>query len=117
MSAAEDSMDRKRPFAWTAAVLAASAPALVILCVTLWRTPFPIREAVALFEDIAKQPLSHFLIPQAAYYRPVFYLTLSALWNSGGHLDATLAAIKLVHIARIKNHESRIMNRECVRQV
>ena len=34
MSAAEDSMDRKRPFAWTAAVLAASAPALLILCVT-----------------------------------------------------------------------------------
>ena len=99
MNATGSSMDRNRPFAWTAAILAISAPVLVILCLTLWRTPFPIREAVALFEDVARQQQpSRFLIPETSYYRPLFYLTLSALWNNAGHLDATLAAIKLLHI-------------------
>lgn len=87
-----------RPRLWTAAVLAASAPFVIILCLTLWRTPFPLTEAVALFEDIEEQSIARFFDPNKAYYRPLSYLTVSALWYHAGSLDATLAAIKLLTI-------------------
>jgi len=80
------------------AVLAVSAPLVVLLCAALWRAPFPVSEAVALFEDIARNPASRFLIPETAYYRPLFHVTLSALWHHAGSLDATLAGVKLLHI-------------------
>jgi hypothetical protein len=72
-----------------------------LLCLVLWRTPYPITEAVALFEDVANRPPSQFLIPETSYYRPLFHLTLSVLWNSGASLDATLAWIKLVQIVPV----------------
>ncbi len=87
-----------RPRLWTAAVMAVWAPLVIILCVTLWRTPFPINEAVALLEDTAARPPARFLIPDTAYYRPFFYFTLSALWHHGGTLGTTLAGIRLMTI-------------------
>lgn len=89
------------PHLWTAVVLAASAPLVVTLCVILWRTPYPVTEAVALFEDVANRPPTRFLIPDTSYYRPLFHLTLSALWHNGGSLDATLDWIKLVQIVPV----------------
>ena len=54
----------ERRFArWTVAVLVVSSPLLVALFSTLWRTPFPVSEAVALFEDVAKMPAAAFLRP------------------------------------------------------
>lgn len=87
-----------RPYLWSVVVLAVFAPFLIILSATLWRTPFPISEAVALFEDVARDSPSKFLVPDVAYYRPLFYLTLSALWYQAGSLDATLAGVRLLHI-------------------
>lgn len=85
-------------YLWTAAVLTVTVPIVVVLAHTLWRTPFPISEAVAIFEDVENRPPTRFLVPDTSYYRPLFYLTLSALWHHAGSLDATLAAIKLVQI-------------------
>lgn len=92
------SADRDRPHVWTAAVVAAAVPFLIVLCVTLWRTPFPIREAVALFEDVANKPAAEFFIPETSYYRPLFHATLSALWHHAGSLEQTLDGIRLLHI-------------------
>lgn len=86
------------PHLWTVAVLVAFAPFLVILCGVLWGTPFPVSEAVALFEDVANRAPSRFLIPDTSYYRPIFHLTLSALWHTAGSLESTLAGIRLLHI-------------------
>ena len=86
------------PSRWIVVVLAAFTPWLVILCRTLWRTPFPLSEAVALFEDVARTPPLRFLVPESAYYRPLFHLTLSALWRHAPSLDATLAGVKLLQI-------------------
>jgi hypothetical protein len=83
---------------WTAIVLLASAPVVAVLCLTLWRTPFPVSEAVALFEDVANQPPSRFLIPDTAYYRSLFQITLGAIWHNAGSLAAKLAWIRIVHL-------------------
>jgi hypothetical protein len=89
------------PLFWTTAVLAITTPFLFSICLTLWRSPFPITEAVALFEDIQNRPLSHFFSPTTAYYRPVFHVMLSAFWHGAGSLDTTLALVKLATIVPI----------------
>lgn len=101
MASTRDWSGDDRRHLWAAAVLMAWAPFLVILGLTLWRTPFPVSEAVALFEDVARNPPARFLVPDGPYYRPLFQMTLSALWYQAGSLDATLAGIRLVHIVPV----------------
>lgn len=88
-----------RPRAWTFAAGALVLPPLFILCWTLWRAPYPLSEAVSLFEDVAQRPVSSFLVPTTSYYRPLFYVALSTLWHGAGSVDRALALIKvLLHI-------------------
>ena len=83
----------RRSLGWTAAVLLVSAPVLVSLFLVLWRTPYPISEAVALFEDAARaQSVERFLIPDTSYYRPLYHLSLMTIWHQGGSLVTQLAA-------------------------
>jgi len=79
----------------------ASLPFLFILCTTLWRGPFPIREATGQFEDIADRPASAFLVPTLSYYRPLFHLSLWSVWHSASSIDGALRAIKLFHVVPI----------------
>lgn len=81
---------------WTFAVGALALPPLLILCWTLWRAPYPLSEAVSLFEDVAQRPVSSFLVPTTSYYRPLFYVGLSTLWHGAGSIDRGLALIKLL---------------------
>ncbi|HUQ69977.1 MAG TPA: hypothetical protein VM165_10665, partial [Planctomycetaceae bacterium] len=81
-------------------LVAASLPFAVVLSLTLWGSPYPLSEAVALFEDVAERPASSFLLPSSSYYRPLFHLTMSALWHGAPSVDAALNAIKIcLHIA------------------
>ena len=82
---------------WTAVVLAVAAPFTVILCLTLWRTPFPLTEAVAIFENVTNRA-ANVWIPDTPYYRPLFYVTVSAIWHNAASLDQALSALKLVQI-------------------
>jgi hypothetical protein len=86
---------------WTATLLVASVPFVVSLCFTIWRTPYPLSEAVALFEDVSRNPPGRFLTPDTSYYRPLFHITLSTIWHHAGSLDARLAWIKLLHIVPV----------------
>ena len=90
-------MDSRRRL-WTSIVLIAVLPLVAALCLALWRSPFPISEAVALFEDVARGTASRFLIPDTSYYRPLFHLTLWTIWHDAPTLEARLALIKLLHI-------------------
>jgi hypothetical protein len=85
-------------FRWTAAVVLLSLPFVVTLCSILWRTPVPLTEAVAIFEDVAQFAPSKFLVPDTSYYRPVFYLAMSAIWHGAESLETRLALIKLVQM-------------------
>jgi hypothetical protein len=85
---------------WTAAALAAAAPAVVIICAVIWRSPYPITEAVALFEDVSRPPMTRFLVPELAYYRPLYHLTVGAIWRTAS-LATALDLIKAVHVAAI----------------
>jgi len=84
-----------------AGVLLVMAPVVVTLCLTIWQSPFPVSEAVALFEDVERRPVTSFLTPDTSYYRPLFHMTLSAIWNSSEPLESRLASIKLLHIVPI----------------
>ena len=92
------SMRHARGYVWTGAVLLAAAPLVVALCVVLWQTPFPISEAVAIFEDIERRPATRFLIPDTSYYRPAFHMSVSAIWHNAGALDRRLTGVKLLQI-------------------
>ena len=96
----DDGMRAPRGYLWPAAVLVLWTPFLLVLCDTLWRTPFPLREGVAILEDVARarHPVFSFLVPESSYYRPLFYVTMSALWHGAGTLEATLAGIRLLHV-------------------
>lgn len=85
---------------WTAIALLCVAPLAFAIVWTLWRMPFPLTEAVALFEDVARAPSpARFWIPDTSYYRPLFHTTLWSLWHLSAPLDTRLALIKLLHIA------------------
>ncbi len=87
-----------RALRWTVAVLLLTAPVWGLLLLSIWRSPFPISEAVALFEDAASQPVSHFIVPDTPYYRPLYHLLLMAIWKGTPTLDLKLALVKLTHI-------------------
>jgi hypothetical protein len=95
-------MSAERAGLWTTiAAVVVTAPLLLALCLTLWRMPFPVTEAVAIFEDVANYPLSRFLIPDTAYYRPLFYATIAAIWHSADRLEAKLSLVRLLHIVPV----------------
>jgi len=98
---AADSATHSESNLWTVAVLLATLPVVISLCLTIWRTPFPVSEAVALFEDVSRNPPGRFLRPDTHYYRPLFQITLSTIWHNAGSLDARLAWIKLLDIVPV----------------
>ena len=84
---------------WTVAVLAALTPLLALLAWTFWRMPYPINEAVAIFEDVARKSPQQFLIADTTYYRPLYHLSIMGIWLHAGALGARLAWIKVLHLA------------------
>ena len=68
--------ESRRVRQWTAAALAVSLPVVVLLCMTLWRAPYPISESIGHFEDVERRPVTSFLVPSTSYYRPLFYVAL-----------------------------------------
>ena len=86
---------------WTIVAAVISLPAVVALCITLWRAPFPFSDSIGHFEDVANRPAASFLIPTSSYYRPLFYIALSALWHSASSIDAALTAIRFLHLVPI----------------
>lgn len=82
-------------------VLLAAAPLVLALALTLWRTPFPLSEGVALLEDVVDRPAVSFLLPSLSYYRPIFQVTLSAVWNSPLPVSARLAVIKSISVVAV----------------
>jgi hypothetical protein len=85
---------------WTLATVVLLAPILVTLVATIWRTPFPLSEAVALFEDVSREPPLAFLVPDTSYYRPLFHLSLAAIWTLDS-TEARLAAVKVLHLVPV----------------
>jgi hypothetical protein len=81
--------------------VAAAAPAVITLCLTLWHSPFAISEVIALLEDVDERPVSYFFDPNRAYYRPLSYLALSTIWHDGASLDSRLGAIKLLTVVPV----------------
>jgi hypothetical protein len=86
---------------WTTVVLAVSAPVVLSLCATLWRSPVPVTETVALLEDITERPIARVFNPATAYYRPLFHVVLSGIWHSGAALETRLTGIKLLTIVPV----------------
>jgi hypothetical protein len=76
-------------------------PILLVLSITLWRTPFAISETVALLEDMDQKSPWAFLALTDAYFRPVFYLTLQAIWHIAGDTGLALTSYKVLHISTV----------------
>ena len=86
---------------WSAVVIGLSLPMLMLLCWTLWTEPFSMGETVSILEDVADRPLLEFFSPTGSYYRPVYFMVLSALWNTMPSLEAMLSAVRLLHIVPV----------------
>ena len=91
----------RRARLWTAVALGVSLPFVIVLCITLWLAPYPITDSIGHFEDVERRPAASFLLPSSSYYRPLFYLTLSGIWNNAPSIDAALTAIRFFHIVPI----------------
>ena len=90
---------RRGGVAWTAWVGAATVPLIATLCVVMWRTPYPISEAVALIGDAAASSAFHFFDPAVrSWYRPVYQLTWHVLVNGTGSIDAALFWFRLIEV-------------------
>jgi hypothetical protein len=79
----------------------ASLPFLIILCTTLWRGPFPIRETTGQLEDIAQRPALSYFVPKSSYYRPLFEMELWLSWHGASSVRGALGSIKLFHIVPV----------------
>jgi len=93
-------IEHPRPRFWTAVVLALATPFTAILCLTLWRTPFPLTEAVAILENTTNTA-TNVWVPDTSYYRPLFYVMVSTIWHGAASVDTRLAALRLVQIVPV----------------
>ncbi len=94
-------VEPRRARFWTAVAAGVALPAVAILCFTLWRAPYPITDSIGHFEDVARRPASSFLLPTSSYYRPLFYMTLSAVWHAAPTIADALTTIRFLHIIPI----------------
>jgi hypothetical protein len=98
---AHDANATERAHLWVASLAATSATILVLLCLSLWRTPYGISETVALLEDVDQNSPWHFFDLQNVYVRPFFYLTLSTIWHTAASVDAALGLFTALHMASV----------------
>jgi hypothetical protein len=89
------------PRLWGAVALTLSLPLLVVVCWMLWSVPYTMSESVATFETVSEEPVTSFLLPSSSYYRPLFFMTVSALWHGTASLDEALTAVRFVHIVPV----------------
>lgn len=88
----------EHPFRWTLLVLVATLPLLIPLCLTMWRTPYPISETVSLLEDVRVTTHSFFDPTARTWYRPLYFLTWSVFWQRTGSLESALLLFRLLGI-------------------
>lgn len=95
------SREAGRPAVWTTAAVALTLPFLLALCGTLWQAPFPIGDSVGIFEDVERRDAASFLLPSSSYYRPLFYLAISAIWHSANSIGEALRTVRLLHVVPV----------------
>ena len=93
--------DPGRPRLWGVVAVALSLPLLIIVCGMLWSVPYTLSESVATFETVSRLPATSFLLPSSSYYRPLFYMTMSALWHGTASLDVPLTGVRFAHIVPV----------------
>ena len=84
---------------WTLAVLAVSSPLLVALGRSIWKTPYPVNETVAILEDVQRATTSVFDPTVRSWYRPLYFATWDWLWHGTGSLDTALWLFKMIEVA------------------
>ena len=73
-------------------------PWIAALALSLWRTPFPINETIALLEDVRNATRTFFDPTIRAWYRPLFFYTFDWLWRGTGSLDSAMQLFKIIEI-------------------
>jgi len=86
-------------YTWLA--FAVGLPAVVVLALILWRTPYPISEGVAFVEDVSSTSDLQFLRPARYYYRPLFFASVFAAWHGSTSPAMFVAASRLMMIAPV----------------
>lgn len=80
-------------------MLAACAPLLAALGTSIWLTPYPVNETVAVLEDVQRTTGSFFDPTLRSWYRPLYFATWYWFWNGSGSLDVALALFKGLQVA------------------
>ena len=93
--------DPDRARMWSVVAVGLAMPLVLVFCWMLWSLPYTLSEAVATFETVSRLPAASFLVPSSSYYRPLFYITMSVLWNGAESVDAALMAVRFVHIVPV----------------
>src|SRR5262245_15546970 len=93
--------DNARHVRYTWLAFAVGLPAVVVLALILWRTPYPISEGVAFVEDVSSTSDLQFLRPARYYYRPLFFASVFAAWHGSTSPAMFVAASRLMMIAPV----------------
>src|SRR2546423_564410 len=92
---------RRESTAWKWGAVAAAAPLLLTLCVVLWRTPFPISEAVAQIADSWGPPSWRVFASRREMYRPLYFGTWTEVLAVTGSLDASVLFFRALVVASV----------------
>ena len=83
---------------WTVAVFAIALAFLVPLALAMWKTPYPISEAIALLEDAEIAEYQVFDPTVRSWYRPLYHLTWRILWDGPASAGTALPLFTLIEI-------------------
>lgn len=94
---------RWRRTVWTLATLAVSSPLLISLGASMWKTPFPVNETIAILEDVRLGASSYaYFDPRARWwYRPLYFLTWDWLWRGTGSLDGVVMWFRVIEVSAV----------------
>jgi hypothetical protein len=94
---------RVRGAAWGVLAAIVTAPIALTLCAVLWRTPYPISEAVAVMQDASETTSTVRVFDPAArsWYRPFYFLTWEALLKESPSIDTALLLFRCLEVGSV----------------
>ena len=98
-SARDPSADNLK-FARVAAAVYAGVLGLALL-LAVWRMPIGLSEVVGVLENVETQPLSELVHGSAEYVRPLFWMTVAAVWRGAPTASGALDAFRVLHVLSV----------------
>lgn len=92
---------RWRADGWRWLAAAYTTVLLAAILIGVWRSPYAISETVAVLVNLESLTLDTAFSAEGPYFRPLFWLSLDAVWRLASSPEAALVAYKIVHLGAV----------------